>query len=122
LERDAAARRLSYMRADHQPGVRPHLCGLALLVACALGLTSGAFARSASVHKHVARGVAAVAVTADDHLPSWQRTDLAADAVTSTPVTALARSGGGTGNASTPVSSTTAQSPPVRGPPAEAAG
>src|SRR4051794_29538338 len=120
-ERRRRVRRLSHMRADRRAGTNPRVRALALLLACPLGLAAPTAGRTASGHKHAPRGVSAVAATADDHLPGLHRTDVAGDAAPRTPVAALTRGGGGTADASTPVSARTAQSPPARGPPAKAA-
>jgi hypothetical protein len=114
--------RLSYMEAELRTGASPRLRALAIVLACALGLALGTVGRSSSGHRHLPRGVAAVAASADDHLPGAHRVDHVADVVRPAPVTALTRGHAGTADPSTSVRSATAQSPPARGPPSEAAG
>jgi hypothetical protein len=110
------------MEAQPRTGASPRVRALAVVLACALGLALGTVGWSSFGHRHLPRGVAVVAATADDHLPGAHRIDHTVDAVTATPVAALARGGTGTADASTSVRSVTAQSPPARGPPSEAAG
>jgi len=110
------------MEAEPRTGASTRARALAIVLACTLGLALGTVSRATTGHRHLPRGVAAVAASADDHLPGAHRVDHALDVVTRTPVTALARGAAGTEDASTSVRSRTAQSPPARGPPSEAAG
>jgi hypothetical protein len=93
---------------------------LALLITCVLGLTLITGARSSLTHNQVSHRAAVLAVSSADALHVLHRPDQSA----TLPPAAAAGSGGavstGFANSSTSVSSRTAHTPQVRGPPAQA--
>jgi hypothetical protein len=93
---------------------------LAILLTCVLGCAVFGAARSGQLHKHVARGVAVVAVSGSNSLQILPHSDQHGT-LASAPATAPTRSGRSVTSDSSPsVSSLPAQAPQVRGPPAKA--
>jgi hypothetical protein len=94
---------------------------VAVLLACVLGLAITVAAHSEHAHKHAVRGSAVLAVATIDNPHSAAKGDSHSDQQTAPAPAATARWGLGTADSSPLVSSGTADAPPVRGPPAEAA-
>jgi hypothetical protein len=108
------------MQAQRRDNSAARLRALALLLTCVLGLTLVTAAGSGQAHRHLARGVAVVAVTGSDTLHSAFRHDQDAT-LQSAPAAAVGLAGRlGPSDSSTSVSSRTARTPKVRGPPEEA--
>lgn len=93
-----------------------------LLFAGAVGLAAWPVGHALVAHKHLPRAVAAATPTAAVDLPAGHRGEPAADPAPPPAAAALARSVADPADPSSIASAVTAQSPPVRGPPAEAAG
>jgi hypothetical protein len=109
----------SSSQGHSRTGNDTRLRALALLITCLLGLTLVTAAHSTHTHKHVSHGVAVLAVSTVDlpqHAPRPDHHGLAAPPT----VTTATVEGSDTSDSSTRVSSYTAQTPQVRGPPAEA--
>jgi hypothetical protein len=105
------------MRAQRHDGLRSRLPAASLLLICALALSLAASGRTAHATKHVARGAAVVAVA------SWEAqhaADTPATLPRATTVAEAAPSGTARADSYASVSSPTARTPQVRGPPGEA--
>ena len=108
------------MQAQRRDNSAPRLRAFVLLLTCVLGLTLVTAAGSGQTHRHLARGVAVLAVTGSDTLQHAFRHDQDAT-LQSAPAAAVGLTGRlGPSDSSTSVSSHTAQTPKVRGPPEEA--
>jgi hypothetical protein len=108
------------MRVQHRTGIAAPARALALLITCVLGLTLVTAARSSAAHKQVAHRVAVLAVSTADVQQLLHRTDQPGTPPTGSSVVAAPLMSAGFTNSSVRVSSRTAHTPQVRGPPDQA--
>jgi hypothetical protein len=110
------------MSAARRPGPAYLRALPLLLIICTLGLAVGPVGHALATHKHLPRVVAVAGSGATDELGGAHRGELVADVPGAPATVSLLRAWAGPADPSSITSSVTAQSPPVRGPPAEAAG
>lgn len=108
------------MRAQNRVGVDTRPRAVAVLLTCLLGLTLLTAARSGTVHKQLAHRVAVVAATSADGAQFLHRSDLPAGLPPAAAETARVSALVDFTNSSRAVSSRTAETPRVRGPPGQA--
>jgi hypothetical protein len=108
------------MEAQRRTGVASRLRALALLITCVCGLTLVTAAHSSAAHKPAAPRVAVLAVTSADVQQLLHRADQPAGPPLAPPVGAPGAGPADFANSSLSVSSRTAHTPQVRGPPGHA--
>ena len=102
-------------------GSRARLRTVAALLVCILGLALVTSARTATTHKHLARGTAVLTASTGDLGHGAQRTDQHAAVPAAAPSAPVLTRFGTSADSSTSASSRTAPTPQVRGPPGQAA-
>lgn len=109
------------MRAHRLTDGRPDLRAGLLLLVCVLALGLATAGTGGTGHGHAHRNAAVLTASTSDTQHVAARQDTPAMLTTSGEVRPVSRGPAGTSDSSSTVISRTAQTPPVRGPPGEAA-